>query len=315
MRSTPKSTATAVITTIVAATTTAVTTTAVTTTTVAGTTTAVTTTNATLTTLSAPEGSTVAVTSITWNDGSMTSKTQAGNTTNSHRTIALIVGLTTALCVAVIVALIVIIGHKRCRRSTSYPSLESQTSPQINLYDIPVTNQSTESVTNLHNVAAYTDPSYNASVNPDQRVQPVAPSGDTSVTPPNIEASSYASLDDLYSRPNKQRKRRNVSKDDPHYDNILRPVTAGGMGAGGLGAGTLGVRLSVAANEDVTYTEIDHTGVDGGRSWVRSTGVIYAEIQPERNGNAPDGKGWEESQEIPGDTDMTMVENDLYGTQ
>ena len=250
-------------------------------------------------------------------------------------------------------------------------------------------------MTNLYDVAAYTDPYDNAIVNPDRNMQPVALSGDTSVTPPNIEASSNASLNDLYIRPNKQRKRQNVSKDDPHYDNVFGPVMAGGMGTGGMGAGrmgaggigagrmgagrmgagrmgagrmgaggmgaggieaggmgaggmgagrmgaggigaggigaggigaggigagemgagALGVRLSVAASEDVTYTEIDHTGVDGGRSWVRSTGVIYAEIQPERNGNAPDGKGWEESQETPGDTDMTMVENDLYETQ
>ena len=104
--------------------------------------------------------------------------------------------------------------------------------------------------------------------------QSVAPPGDTSVTPSKREAASNVLLEDLYSKPNKWRKRQNGDKDNPVYDNVSGPTMTGPTDTG----------LSVTW-ENPLYTETTHTGAEHS-SKVES--FLYAEISAKINGNSPD---------------------------
>ena len=111
-------------------------------------------------------------------------------------------------------------------------------------------------------------------------------------------------LNDLYSKPNKQRKLDKDSQNASDYACVYGHVTAGPMDDGTTGSG----------NEELNYVEIDHSGVEGATrdedSHPKSEGVTYAEIQPKTTSSDTtplDG-------DPPGDTDMYLVENDLYST-
>ena len=106
-------------------------------------------------------------------------------------------------------------------------------------------------------------------------IQSVALSGDTNVTPSKPEAASNVSLDDLYSKPHKWRKRQNGDKNNPVYDNVSGPPMTGPMETG----------LSMTWDTNPLYTETTHTGAENS-SKVKSS--LYAEIPPKRNRNPSD---------------------------
>ena len=191
----------------------------------------------------------------------------------------------------------------------------------MNLYGITGANQSAQPETNHYdNVPedTTTRPSGNTHVYGDMG-RTEAPPDDTHVyyneqpvaraekNQPrnNQQTSPGASLDELYSKPNKQRKPTNVSQD---YEYVY------GHGAAG---GNRGAREGVSGvgNQDLNYVDIDHSvtpdprsvGLDPG-----SPGVIYAEIQRKRKDT--DTVQQVDNGETPGDNDMMMVENDLYST-
>ena len=121
----------------------------------------------------------------------------------------------------------------------------------------------------------------------------------------NQQTSPGASLDDLYSKLNKQRKPANVSQD---YEYVY------GHGAAG---GNIGAREGVSGdgNQDLDYVDIVHCVTPDPRSVglnPGSPGVIYAEIQRKRKDT--DTVQQVDNGETPGDNDMMMVENDLYAT-
>ena len=120
----------------------------------------------------------------------------------------------------------------------------------------------------------------------------------------NTKSQPIVSLDDLYSKPNKQRKFGKDSQNASDYACVYGHVTAGPMDDGMTGSG----------NEELNYVEIDHSGVEGATrdegSHPESEGVTYAEIQPKTTSSDTtplDG-------DTPGGMDMSMVENDLYST-
>ena len=128
--------------------------------------------------------------------------------------------------------------------------------------------------------------------------------------PPGVAKPMYAvdmksqpnvSLDDLYSKPNKQRKVDKDSHNASDYACVYGHVTAGPMDDG----------MTSSGNEELNYVEIDHSGMEGATrnegSHPESEGVTYAEIQPKIIN--PD------TSPLDGDMDMSMVENDLYLTK
>ena len=123
------------------------------------------------------------------------------------------------------------------------------------------------------------------------------------VVPPGVTIPTV-SLDDLYNKPNKQRKLHQDSQNSSDYACVYEHVTAGPMDDGMTGSG----------NEELNYVEIDHRGVEGATrdegSHPKSDGVTYAEIQPKTT--SPDTTPLDG--DPPGDTDISMVENDLYST-
>ena len=110
----------------------------------------------------------------------------------------------------------------------------------------------------------------------------------------NQQTSPDASLDELYSKPNKQKKPANVSQGYAY-------VYGHGAAGGNRGARE---RVSGDGNQDLDYVYIDHSVTPDLRSVglnPGSPGVTYA-VQQVNNG------------ETPGDNDMMMVENDLYAS-
>ena len=103
----------------------------------------------------------------------------------------------------------------------------------------------------------------------------MAPSGDTNVTASKPEAASNVSLEDLYSKPNKWRKRQNDEKNNSVYDNVSGPPMTGPTETG----------LSVTWDKNPLYTETTHTGAEYSKKVDSSP---YAEISLDRNGNDPD---------------------------
>ena len=128
----------------------------------------------------------------------------------------------------------------RCGRQ---PSLSAGTN--VSLDDIPTTTVSPELVTHTLTVTTPTD------IN-SRPTQSVTPSGDTNVTPSKPEAASNVSLDDLYSKPNKWRKRQNDEKNNSVYDNVSGPPMTGPTDTG----------LSVTWDKNPLYTETTHTGAE-----------------------------------------------------
>ena len=114
-----------------------------------------------------------------------------------------------------------------------------------------------------------------------RNTQSVAPSGDTNVTPSKPEAASNVSLDDLYRKPHKWRKRQNGDKNNPRVDYSL---------AGELGTGRMETGSSVTQDEHAPYTEISHTttGANNRRVSSKVESALYAKIQPIRNGSTSD---------------------------
>ena len=112
------------------------------------------------------------------------------------------------------------------------------------------------------------------------------------------------SLDDLYSKPNKQRKLHQNSQNASDYACVYGHVKAEPKDDGTTSSG----------NEELNYVVIDHSGVEGAMrdedSHPESEGITYAEIQPKTT--SPD-KTLHDG-DTPGDMDMSMVENDLYLT-
>ena len=128
------------------------------------------------------------------------------------------------------------------------------------------------------------------------------PPGDTKpMDAVDMKSQPNVSLDDLYSKPNKQRKVDKDSHNASDYACVYGHVTAGPMDDGTTSSG----------NEELNYVEIDHSGVEGATrnegSHLESEGVTYAEIQPKITN--PD------TTPLDGDMDMSMVENDLYLTK
>ena len=212
--------------------------------------------------------------------------------------------------------------HRR-KRPASRPALDNNqpTQQEMNVYGMIDANQSAQPETN-HNDTAPNDtttrPSGDTQVHYDvERTD--APSGDNHVyyneqsvaraekNEPlnNQQTSPGASLDELYSKPNKQRKPANVSQD---YEYVY------GHGAAG---GNRGAREGVSGdgNQDLDYVDIDHSVTPDPRSVglnPGSPGVIYAEIQRKRKDT--DTVQQVDNGETPGDSDMMMVENDIYAT-
>ena len=121
----------------------------------------------------------------------------------------------------------------------------------------------------------------------------------------NQQTSPGASLDELYSKPNKQRKSATVSQD---YEYVY------GHGAAG---GNRGARegMSGDGNQGLDYVNINHSVTPDPRSVglnPGSPGVIYAEIQRKRKDT--DTVQQVDNGATPGDNDMVMIENDLYAT-
>ena len=121
----------------------------------------------------------------------------------------------------------------------------------------------------------------------------------------NQQTSPGASLDELYSKPNKQRKPANVSQD---YEYVYGHGTAGE---------NRGAREGVSGdgNQDLDYVDIGHSVTPDLRSLELnpgSPGVTYAEIQRKRKDT--DTVQQVNNGETPGDNDMMMVENDLYAS-
>ena len=118
------------------------------------------------------------------------------------------------------------------------------------------------------------------------------------------------SLDELYNQPNKQRKPATVSQ---HYEYVYGHGAAGGNGeaeeAGGNGGAEEGE--SGVGNQDLDYVDIDHRVTPDPRSievTPRSERVIYAELQHQGTNTAHQV----DSGKTPGDSNMVMVENELY---
>ena len=131
-------------------------------------------------------------------------------------------------------------------------------------------------------------------------VTAVPPVGHTVVetnTPPS-DTPQTASVDDLYSKPNKLKKLDQKSQNASDYACVYGHVTGDLVDNGTTGSG----------NEELDYIEIDHKGTDGATRDVgpqpESETVTYAEIQPKTTSADTTAQD--------GDTDMTMVENDLY---
>ena len=120
----------------------------------------------------------------------------------------------------------------------------------------------------------------------------------------NHQISRDAALDELYSKPNTQSKPGNDSED---YDYVW---TAGGSGGaeGSGGAGGIGGETNVR-NQDLDYVDIDHSGNPDKRSQginPSSPGVTYIEVQHKKDAAT------DQQVETPGNSDMQMVENELY---
>ena len=131
-------------------------------------------------------------------------------------------------------------------------------------------------------------------VNPHSNGTTVTSPGDTT---PNV------SLEDLYAKPNKQKKlHKNVqdSQNASDYACVYGHVKAEPVDdhAGMTGSG----------NEELDYIEIDHRGTDGATRdlgpQLQSETVTYAEIQPKTTSA--------DTTPQDGDTDVSMVENDIY---
>jgi len=108
-----------------------------------------------------------------------------------------------------------------------------------------------------------------------QNTQSVAPSGDTNVTPLKPEAVSNVSLEDLYSKPHKWRKRQNGDKNNSVYYNVSGPAITGPTDTG----------LSVTWDTNPLYAETTHTVTENSS---KDESSPYAEISLNRNGNTTD---------------------------
>ena len=127
-------------------------------------------------------------------------------------------------------------------------------------------------------------------------------SSGTTVTSPD-DTTPNVSLEDLYTKPNKQKKlHKNVqdSQNASDYACVYGHVKAELMDehAGMTGSG----------NEELDYIEIDHRGTEGATRDVgpqpESETVTYAEIQPKTTSA--------DTTPQDDDTDTTMVENVIY---
>ena len=217
--------------------------------------------------------------------------------------------------------------HRRSRPS-SHPSLANQsTQPDMNVYETTGFNQPAQSTTNLYDTITEDTTRHSSDdthvyynnigqtvVPPDDRhvyynEQSVA-RGAKNEPQNNQETSPDVSLDELYNQPNKQRKPATVSQD---YEYVYGHGAAGGNGAAEEAGGNGGAEEgeSRVGNQDLDYTDIDHSVTPDLRSaeiTPRSEGVIYAEIQRKDT----DTDHQVDSGETPGDSDMVMVENELY---
>ena len=120
----------------------------------------------------------------------------------------------------------------------------------------------------------------------------------------NNHHTSDVALEELYSKPNKQSKPGNDSED---YDYVW---SAGGSGGDGRIGGKReeGGKLN-ARNQDLEYVDIDHSGNPDKRPQginPSSPGVTYTEVQRKTDAAT------DQQVETPGDSDMQMVENELY---
>ena len=116
-------------------------------------------------------------------------------------------------------------------------------------------------------------------------------------TPPN-NTPQTASVDDLYSKPNKLKKPDKKPQDASDYACVYGHVNGDIVDNGTTGSG----------NGELDYIEIDHKGTEGAMRDVgpqpQSETVIYAEVKPKTT--------TADSTPQVGDTDVSMVENDLY---
>ncbi|KAI0242817.1 hypothetical protein LSAT2_011032 [Lamellibrachia satsuma] len=221
------------------------------------------------------------------------SKPSATADSNSNRTnIGLIVGLTTAACVAVIAAVLVVLV---CRKRT-----RARRHPEIN-------NDSAQPAPRPYEVISDTKPGQSDDTYtycPINGMIALPPGVTKPMDAANMKSQPNVSLDDLYSKPNKQIKFEKDSQNASDYACVYEHVKGELMDDGTTGSG----------NEELNYVEIDHSGVEGamgnGGSHPESEGITYAEIQPKTTSSDTtplDG-------DTPGDMDMSMVENDLYST-
>ena len=126
----------------------------------------------------------------------------------------------------------------------------------------------------------------------------------------NHQTPSDVALDELYSKTNKQSKPGNDSED---YDYVWTAGESGGAGGSGGDERIGGKReeegILNARNQDLEYVDIDHSGNPDKRSQginPSSPGVTYAEVQRKKDAAT------DQQVETPGDSDMQMVENELY---
>ena len=205
----------------------------------------------------------------------------------------------------------VIFVHRR-RHPASHLTLENQpTQPEYVITDF---NQSAPPETNHYDtVVTDTDLTDTMTNPPDDRHvyynEQFVASGAKNEPQNSQETSPDVSLE-LYNQPNKQRKHATVSQD---YEYVYGHRAAGGKrgaqeagGNGGAEDGESGV-----GNQDLDYVDIDHSATPDPRSievTPRSEEVIYAELQ--RKDTDTDHEV--DSGETPGDSDMAMIENELY---